>query len=105
MFAYLFAYLLARLSVRFVVKRFRLLAAGKGGPRMITLNLRSTTAVVRKTLCTSCVFSHIVRGHEPREELIFCGYAFPLRDVLFPVRECTDFRPERTAGAALATAR
>jgi len=58
---------------------------------MITLNLCSLP-VARETLCTQCVFSHIVRGFRPREEVVFCGYAFPLREVLFTVRECTDFR-------------
>ena len=62
---------------------------------MITLNLRPTSVVARKTLCAGCIFSHIVRGYEPREEVVFCGYAFPLREVPFPVKECTDFRAER----------
>lgn len=29
------------------------------------------------------------------EEMIACGYMFPAREVLFPVRECTDYRPKR----------
>lgn len=70
---------------------------------MITLKLKATPIVVRKTLCTACVYSHVVRGYEKHEELILCGYAFPPRDILFPVRECTDFRAERGAAVALTT--
>jgi hypothetical protein len=62
---------------------------------MITLNLPRPTPVERKSLCPNCVFAHIVRGFERGEELIFCGYAFPPREVLFPVRECTDFRAKQ----------
>jgi hypothetical protein len=70
---------------------------------MITLDLRAARQLVRKTLCTSCIYSHVVRGYEPREELIFCGYLFPQREVLFPVRECTDFRAERIETAEMTT--
>jgi hypothetical protein len=52
--------------------------------------------LVRKPLCTECVFAHVVRGFEPAEELILCGYAFPPREILFVVRECTDYRPKRS---------
>jgi hypothetical protein len=52
--------------------------------------------LVRKLLCTECVFAHVVRGFEPAEELILCGYAFPPREILFVVRECTDYRPKRS---------
>lgn len=51
---------------------------------------------VRRPLCTECVFAHVVRGFEPAEELILCGYAFPPREILFLVRECTDYRPKRS---------
>jgi hypothetical protein len=34
-------------------------------------------------------------GYEPCEVLIACGYAFPPREVPFPVRECTDYKPKR----------
>lgn len=71
---------------------------------MMTLNLRPPR-VAPKTLCSACVFSHIVRGYAPQEEIIFCGYAFPLREVLFPVKECTDFRAERPAGLELVVVR
>jgi hypothetical protein len=62
---------------------------------MITLKLPRAPIAPQKTLCSGCVYSHIVRGYAPAEELIFCGYAFPPREVLFPVRECTDFREQR----------
>jgi len=46
-------------------------------------------------LCYACVYAHIVRGSKPEEEMIACGYAFPMRVVTFRVRECTDYRPKR----------
>ena len=49
----------------------------------------------RNSLCTACVYAHVVRGYEPCEVLIACGYAFPPREVPFPVRECTDYKPKR----------
>jgi hypothetical protein len=70
---------------------------------MITLDLRAARQIVRKALCTRCIYSHLVRGYEPREELIFCGCAFPQREVLFPVRECTDFRAEQIENAEMTT--
>ncbi|HTU32323.1 MAG TPA: hypothetical protein VMF66_00815 [Candidatus Acidoferrum sp.] len=62
---------------------------------MITLDLRAARAMPRTTLCATCIFSHIVAGYEPPERIVFCGYAFPLREVPFPVKECSDFRTER----------
>jgi hypothetical protein len=78
-------------------------AAEKGEPRMITLDLRFARKTVPKTLCVGCIYSHIVRGFEPHEEIIFCGYAFPPREMLFPVRECTDFRAERMRKTEITT--
>jgi hypothetical protein len=37
----------------------------------------------------------VVRGYEPYEVPIACGYAFPPREVPFPVRECSDYKPKR----------
>ena len=64
---------------------------------MITLKLPPPPRlpVEKKPLCTGCVYSHVIRGYEAGEELIFCGYAFPQREVLFVVRECTDFRTSK----------
>ena len=75
--------------------------AWRGGSQMTTLKLTARPIVVRKTLCTACEYSHVVRGHEKHEEMILCGYAFPPREILFPVRECTDFRAERGTTVAL----
>ena len=61
-------------------------------PRPITV---AVTPAPPKSLCHECVYSHIVRGFEPNEELITCGFGFPPRDIYFPVRSCTDFRKPR----------
>jgi hypothetical protein len=95
-------YRLLRLVIRLAKRYFPPFAAGEGGSQMITLKLKATPIVVRETLCRACVFSHVVRGYEKHEELVLCGYAFPPREILFAVRECTDFRIER--GVAMAVA-
>lgn len=65
---------------------------------MITLDLRMARKTPPITLCATCVFSHIVTGYAPQERIVFCGYAFPLREVPFAVKECTDFKTERPLG-------
>jgi len=95
-------YWLIRLLIKVAKRYFPPFAAGEGGSRMITLKLQATPIVVRKTLCTACVFSHVVRGYQKHEELVLCGYAFPPREILFAVRECTDFRVEREVNLAFA---
>jgi hypothetical protein len=90
---------LGRRIVRLAKNWFRLPTIRKGGPQMITLNLCFMPLALTTSLCSSCRFSHVVRGFN-REELIFCGYTFPLREVLFAVKECTDFRSERETVSA-----
>lgn len=67
---------------------------------MILLKLAAPPRRAPKSLCDACVCAHIVRGHGPGEEMVFCGFVFPLRDVLFPVRECSDFKPKREPKAS-----
>lgn len=51
--------------------------------------------VPRASLCAGCVYAHIVQGYEPGERMVFCGYAYPQREIPYPVHECTDYRPKR----------
>jgi hypothetical protein len=86
--------------------------ARKGGLAMLTLKFPRLTVsapampavalapVPRPSLCAGCVYAHIVRGYEPGERMIFCGYAYPQREIPFPVRECTDYRPKRERDGA-----
>jgi hypothetical protein len=99
------------LLIRLALAGLRARHAGKGGPKLIKLSfprLRRTELFgarvpsladapppPRKSLCMGCVYAHVVRGYEPCEVLIVCGYAFPPREVHFPVRECTDYKPKR----------
>jgi hypothetical protein len=99
------------LFVRLALVLLKSWRTGKGGPQLITLNLprlhraeRAETHFVsraiaapppRNSLCTACLYAHVVRGYEPFEVLIACGYAFPPRVVPFPVRECSDHKPKR----------
>jgi hypothetical protein len=99
------------LLIRLALAGLRARHAGKGGPKLIKLSiprlrraglfearvpsLADAPPPPRQSLCTSCVYAHVVRGYEPCEVLIVCGYAFPPREVPFPVRECTDYKPKR----------
>src|SRR4029077_14612804 len=90
--------------------------ARKGGLAMITLKFPRLTVtapavpavapaavaapVPRASLCAGCVYAHMVRGYEPGERMVFCGYAYPQREIPFPVRECTDYRPKRERDGA-----
>ena len=92
----------------------RIWRARKGGSGMIRLKLPRMFAAVtpveapapvhvsvpRTSLCAGCLFEHIVRGYEPGEMMIFCVYAYPQREILFPVRECTDYADRRVPGAS-----
>ena len=99
------------LLIRLALGGLRARHAGKGGPKLIKLSfprrrrndlsalhvpsLTTVPPAPRNSLCTACVYAHVVRGYEPCEVLIVCGYAFPPREVPFPVRECTDYKPKR----------
>ena len=99
------------LLIRLALASLRARHAGKGGPKLIKLSfprlrraglfearvpsLADAPPPPRKSLCTACVYAHVVRGYESCEVLIVCGYAFPPREVFFPVRECTDYNPKR----------
>jgi hypothetical protein len=99
------------LLIRLALAGLRARHAGKGRPKLIKLSfprlrraglfearvpsLADAPPPPRQSLCTSCVYAHVVRGYEPCEVLIVCGYAFPPREVPFPVRECTDYKPKR----------
>lgn len=99
------------LLIRLGLSNLRARHPGKGGPKLIQLSslrrrrndlaalhvpsLTSALPGPRKSLCTACVYAHVVRGYEPCEVLIVCGYGFPPREVLFPARECTDYKPKR----------
>jgi hypothetical protein len=72
------------------------------GLNFIRLNLDAHSAHAalrarqdRTSLCTNCIYAHIVRGYEKGEEFVTCGYAFPPRDVLVAVRECSDYKAKR----------
>ena len=83
--------------IRFGVPRVRAwIAARKAEPAMAALRIPAPkrTVPVPDPLCYECVYAHIVRGYGV-EELIACGYAFPMREVLFRVRDCSDYRPKR----------
>jgi hypothetical protein len=101
----LFALLcVAHIAVRVVIVLFRDWRARKrGGCKMIKLNIPRAVAIAPPapvSLCASCAFAHIVRGYRAGEEIVVCGYAFPPRDILFAVRECTDYKPKRECSGA-----
>ena len=96
------AYWLARfLAPRARTRLVAWLESWTGGDTSFTrLDLATRAPFVRtepepEPLCNRCVYSRIVSGSKPEEEMIECGYAFPARVLPFRVRECTDYRPKR----------
>jgi hypothetical protein len=94
---------------RVVVAVFRAVHAVKmSRPGMIQMNLprayggleASEASPPRESLCASCALAHIVRGYARGEEVVMCGFAFPPREVLFAVRECTDHKLKRERRSA-----
>src|ERR1700693_6385206 len=99
------------LFVRLALVWLKAWQTGKGAPKLITLSiprrrrndlsalhvpsLTTVPLAPRNSLCTACVYAHVVRAYPPCEVLIACGYAFPPREGPFPVRECTDYKPKR----------
>jgi hypothetical protein len=81
--------------IRFALNCIRPILARR--KKETTLTMLSIPAPVRRpdTLCYECLYAHIVRGFGPGEELIACGYVFPMREVFFRVHECSDYRPKR----------
>ena len=49
--------------------------------------------VAPKTLCSACVFSHIVRGYAPQEENIFAGARMRCARSCFAGRSRPTFAP------------
>jgi len=89
--------------IRFAAPGIRaLVARRKAEPAMIALRIPIARPIAAppETLCNGCVYAHIVRGYARGEEMIACGYVFPAREVLFRVRECTDYRPKRERNRA-----
>ncbi|MGH9736551.1 MAG: hypothetical protein ACRD8A_18420 [Candidatus Acidiferrales bacterium] len=98
MFAYIVGYFLARMIASLLRVGVRTAVARKGGRPVIRLDLRTARTAPPSTLCTRCVFSHIVVGYELTDRIVSCGFALPLREVPFAVKECTDFRTARPMG-------
>ena len=44
-----------------------------------------------ESLCRTCYFAHAQRGYRESEEIVFCAFGYPMRRVLFKVRDCTDY--------------
>jgi len=82
-----------------ITLKFPRLAVAASAAQAVVPALQATP-VPRPSLCAGCLYAHIVRGYEPGERVIFCGYACPQREILFPVRECTDYRPKRERDGA-----
>jgi hypothetical protein len=95
---------LAHIALRVAIVIFRDRRARKGGaPKMTILNIpRAAPAPPSApvSLCASCAFAHIVRGYQAGAVIVVCGYAFPPRDIVFAVRECTDYKPKRERSGA-----
>jgi hypothetical protein len=97
-----------RLAVRLVGILVREYQTRKEGAAMITLKLSTVSkaeenqpatapGMTPPSLCDTCVYARVLRGYEAGQEVITCGYAFPPFQVMFPVRECSDYEAKRKA--------
>jgi AhpD family alkylhydroperoxidase len=50
-----------------------------------------TIAPARESICLYCLHAHIARGYKASEELTYCTYAGPSREVKFAVSDCSMF--------------
>jgi hypothetical protein len=64
----------------------------------MALFIKKSKTAVAESLCQSCRYAHLVRGHGEREELSFCTFAAPAV-MPFAVRFCTAYC-DRDAPAA-----
>lgn len=44
-----------------------------------------------QSLCRTCYWGHAQKGFRESEHLIFCAFGPELRQLPFPVRDCTDY--------------
>jgi hypothetical protein len=59
---------------------------------MVNLKIVSLPAGEGQSLCRSCRYVHMQKGHRDSEEMIFCQWGRPaIRRIDFNVRVCTDY--------------
>jgi len=44
-----------------------------------------------ESLCHTCYWAHRQCGYRESEEAVFCVFGYPVRQVKFKVRDCTDY--------------
>jgi len=57
---------------------------------MQTIAIKRNTTRQEESLCRSCYWAHIQKGHRESEEAVFCCFS-KFRAMPFKVAECTDF--------------
>jgi hypothetical protein len=58
---------------------------------MVNLKIVNVPAGEGESLCRSCRYVHMQKGHRESDETIFCEWTRPMRLVTFNVRVCTDY--------------
>ena len=59
---------------------------------MVNLKIVNVPAGEGESLCRSCRYVHMQKGHRDSEETIFCEWSRPaMRRITFNVRVCTDY--------------
>lgn len=64
---------------------------------MVTIQVKGGTPCGTDTLCRSCSSAQIIKGFSVSQEMFFCEYIYPKRQILFAVCECTMYEDKRLA--------
>lgn len=58
---------------------------------MVNFKIVNVPAGEGDSLCRSCRYVHMQKGHRESDETIFCEWTRPMRRIMFNVRVCTDY--------------
>ena len=58
----------------------------------MSVNVKNGTPIHGPSLCETCVHAHIGKGFRVTEQFVVCCLTYPVHQVNFPLRECSDYR-------------
>jgi hypothetical protein len=62
-----------------------------GKEKTMTIKVKNGTPLYGASLCQTCDCALIIKGYREGEHTIICQSAWPSRQILYPVRECTGY--------------
>jgi hypothetical protein len=57
----------------------------------MSVPIKKGTPMHGPSLCETCTRAHIVQGYRQSEKVVICQATWPEKQVLFPVRECSNY--------------